>query len=115
MLSDLGKNLFFDTSLSTPPGQSCAACHAPGVGFTGPDSGINASTAVYPGAVHVRFGNRKPPAASAWSRLKASIKWCAPAVLLWKKAWILPLTTLKSWMSGGLCSSLFYPIIPTTA
>ena len=44
----MGKALFFDTNLSTPPGQSCAACHAPEVGFTGPDSVINAHGAVYP-------------------------------------------------------------------
>lgn len=60
-IEQLGKNLFFDENLSTPPGQSCAACHAPETGFTGPVSEINAHTAVYPGAVHVRFGNRKPP------------------------------------------------------
>lgn len=60
-LEELGKLLFFDTELSTPPGQSCAACHAPDVGFTGPVSEINAGPAVYPGAVHTRFGNRKPP------------------------------------------------------
>ncbi|GMV38252.1 MAG: cytochrome b6 [Fimbriimonadales bacterium] len=60
-IEDLGKNLFFDTDLSTPPGQSCAACHAPEAGFTGPVSSINATTVVYPGAVHARFGNRKPP------------------------------------------------------
>jgi len=30
----LGKNLFFDENLSEPRGQDCAACHAPGVGFT---------------------------------------------------------------------------------
>ena len=60
----LGKLLFFDQNLSTPPSQSCAACHAPNVGFTGPDSLINKETAVYPGAVHVRFGNRKPPSAA---------------------------------------------------
>jgi cytochrome c peroxidase len=41
-LEELGKNLFFDPNLSTPPGQACAVCHAPGVGFTGPDSAINA-------------------------------------------------------------------------
>jgi cytochrome c peroxidase len=58
---ELGKFLFFDTNLSTPPGQSCAACHAPETGFTGPDSDINAGGAVYPGAVFTRFGNRKPP------------------------------------------------------
>jgi cytochrome c peroxidase len=63
-IEQLGKFLLFDTDLSTPPGQSCAACHGPEVGFTGPVSSANAGTAVYPGAVHTRFGNRKPPAAS---------------------------------------------------
>jgi cytochrome c peroxidase len=63
-LEELGKFLFFDTNLSTPPGQACAACHAPEVGFTGPDSDINATLAVYHGAVHTRFGNRKPPTAA---------------------------------------------------
>lgn len=58
---ELGKRLFFDATLSTPPGQACAACHAPEAGFTGPSSEINALGAVYPGAVHTRFGNRKPP------------------------------------------------------
>jgi len=60
----LGRHLLFDQNLSTPIGQSCAACHAPEVGFTGPDSGINAHGAVYPGAVPTRFGNRKPPTAA---------------------------------------------------
>ena len=36
-LADLGEKLFFDARLSRPPGQSCAACHAPEVGWTGPD------------------------------------------------------------------------------
>jgi cytochrome c peroxidase len=63
-IEQLGKALFFDTNLSTPPGQSCAACHAPEAGFTGPDSAINAGQAVYPGAVHQRAGNRKPPTAA---------------------------------------------------
>ena len=63
-IEQLGKSLLFDTNLSTPLGQSCAACHGPDVGFTGPVSSINTATAVYPGAVHTRFGNRKPPAAA---------------------------------------------------
>ncbi len=63
-LEQLGKFLFFDTDLSTPPGQSCATCHDPATAFVGPDSQINAHGAVYPGAVHVRFGNRKPPSAA---------------------------------------------------
>lgn len=61
---ELGRNLFFDESLSTPEGQACAACHAPEVGYTGPDSTINALGAVYQGAVNGRFGNRKPPSAA---------------------------------------------------
>jgi cytochrome c peroxidase len=43
---------------------SCAECHAPATGFTGPNPGINRAGAVYPGAVPQRFGNRKPPASS---------------------------------------------------
>ena len=54
----LGKKLFFDKTLSSPTGQACATCHSPQAGWTGPDSKINAHGAVYPGAVHHRFGNR---------------------------------------------------------
>ena len=60
----LGKLLFFDAKLSVPEGQSCAACHAPEVGFTGPDEEINKAGAVYEGAAKGRFGNRKPPTSS---------------------------------------------------
>lgn len=60
----LGKLLFFDTNLSVPEGQSCAACHGPEVGFTGSDEEINKGGSVYEGAVKGRFGNRKPPASS---------------------------------------------------
>lgn len=63
-MEQLGEFLFFDTNLSTPPGQSCATCHSPEAGWSGPDSAINAVGAVYPGAVHVRFGNRRPPTAA---------------------------------------------------
>jgi cytochrome c peroxidase len=60
----LGKMIFFDENLSEPRGQSCATCHDPSVGFTGPDSTINAGGAVMPGAFPGRFGNRKPPSAA---------------------------------------------------
>lgn len=63
-VEELGKALFFDSNLSTPPGLACAVCHAPETGFTGRDSDINAGQAVYPGAVHTRAGNRKPPTAA---------------------------------------------------
>ena len=31
----IGKRVFFDTSLSNPPGQSCGSCHDPETGFSG--------------------------------------------------------------------------------
>jgi cytochrome c peroxidase len=67
-VEQLGKRLFFDTSLSTPPGQSCAACHDPKTGFTGPDASLNAAGSVYPGAVPERFSNRKPPTSAYGGR-----------------------------------------------
>jgi cytochrome c peroxidase len=60
----LGKRLFFDANLSSPEGQSCATCHGPTVGWTGPDSDVNGTTVVYAGALEPRFGNTKPPTAA---------------------------------------------------
>jgi len=57
----LGKLLFFDRSLSLKGNQSCATCHAPDVGWTGPDETANRGGGVYEGSVAGRFGNRKPP------------------------------------------------------
>ena len=59
----LGKNLFFD-KISSPDWMSCASCHGPDVGWTGPSPGINAHGTVYRGAIPTRFGNRKPPSAA---------------------------------------------------
>jgi cytochrome c peroxidase len=54
---NLGKLIFEDTELSTPPGQSCESCHAEKAGFSDPrtDRGVS------PGAVLGRFGLRKSP------------------------------------------------------
>ncbi|HEX5751416.1 MAG TPA: cytochrome c peroxidase [Archangium sp.] len=67
-VEQLGRSLFFDTGLSEPPGQSCASCHAPAAGWTGPNARVNAHGAVYEGAVPGRFGNRKPPSAAYATR-----------------------------------------------
>ncbi len=56
----LGKLLFFDTSLSTPPGQSCASCHDPGVAFADPVKELPVSRGARPGV----YGNRNDLAAS---------------------------------------------------
>ncbi len=67
-LEELGKSIFFDVNLSINQNQSCASCHAPEVGWTGPDSAINAHGAVYEGSIPGRFGDRKPPT-SAYATL----------------------------------------------
>ena len=59
-----GEKLFFDATLSDPVGQSCASCHGPEVGWTGPDERVNKTGSVYPGAIHQRIGNRKPNSAA---------------------------------------------------
>jgi len=53
----LGNNLFFDTALSTPVGQSCATCHDASVAFTDPNKAIPTSQ----GVITDRFGNRNAP------------------------------------------------------
>lgn len=60
LLSLLGSRLFFDTNLSTPPGQSCASCHTPSRAFTDPDTSLATSEGVILG----RFGNRNSPTAA---------------------------------------------------
>ncbi len=63
-IETLGKSIFFDTDLSFTGNQSCASCHDPDWGWTGPDSVINAGGSVYEGSIAGRFGNRKPPSSA---------------------------------------------------
>ncbi len=55
--AQLGKQLFFDTRLSAPAGQSCASCHQPDSGFADPDSLLPVSEGVTRG----RFTARNAP------------------------------------------------------
>jgi cytochrome c peroxidase len=56
---EVGRALFFDTTLSEPAGQSCASCHAPDKGFTDPRPGPTSE-----GAVAGNFGARNAPTAA---------------------------------------------------
>lgn len=60
----LGRELYFDKSLSRNGNQSCAECHDPKFGFTGPKVAVNKGGAVYAGSFRQRFGARKPPSAA---------------------------------------------------
>ena len=62
-IEQLGKLIFFD-KISVPHNMSCADCHAPEYGFTGPNSGQNLISGIYNGAMRFRSGNRKPPSAA---------------------------------------------------
>ncbi|MFZ3041096.1 MAG: cytochrome-c peroxidase [Thiobacillus sp.] len=55
--AQLGQALFFDPSLSSPAGQSCATCHATNAAFTDPDRGLPVSKGVLAG----RVGKRNAP------------------------------------------------------
>ncbi len=59
-MSELGRELFFDTNLSSPAGQACATCHDPAAGFADPDSDMPTSEGVMAG----RFGGRNTPTAA---------------------------------------------------
>jgi cytochrome c peroxidase len=74
----LGKILFFDANLSLNRNQSCAICHAPEVGWTGPYDAINRAGGVYEGSVPGHFGNRKPPS-SAYSTASPTLHYDARA------------------------------------
>jgi cytochrome c peroxidase len=63
-IEELGKAIFFDQNLSINENESCAVCHGPEAGWTGPISAINAGGSVYEGSISGRFGNRKPPSAA---------------------------------------------------
>lgn len=57
----LGKNVFFDKISKPEDQQACASCHGPAKGWTLPNSTINKTTVVAPGAKPKRLGSIKPP------------------------------------------------------
>lgn len=59
-IEELGRRLFFEESLSTPVGQSCATCHDPATAFSNPDQEIPVSR----GAIAGRYGSRNDLVAS---------------------------------------------------
>ncbi|NNG16718.1 MAG: cytochrome C, partial [Gemmatimonadales bacterium] len=63
-MASVGKKIFFDATLSFNKNQSCASCHDPAWGWTGPDPLINNAGGVYEGSITGRFGNRKPPSSA---------------------------------------------------
>lgn len=62
-MEKLGKLIFFD-NISSPNNMSCASCHDPAYGWTGPNGGQNLKSGIYRGAVATRWGNRKPPSSA---------------------------------------------------
>jgi cytochrome c peroxidase len=63
-IEQLGKDIFFDHTLSSPVGYACATCHIPQSGFTGPSSQVNIHAGPVPGVIPGRAGRRKPQSIS---------------------------------------------------
>ncbi len=57
----LGKLIFYDKELSVKRNETCAFCHMPETGFSGPVSALNQTTVAYPGSVRTRLRPRKRP------------------------------------------------------
>jgi len=60
MKQQLGKQIFFDTGLSSPAGQACSSCHLPSAGFADPDRDLPVSRGIH----QDKFGNRNTPTAA---------------------------------------------------
>jgi cytochrome c peroxidase len=54
----LGKLMNFDKNISVNKDMSCAFCHMPYAGFSGPIPSVNLTMVAYPGSVHFRAGKR---------------------------------------------------------
>ena len=64
-LAAVGRQIFFDKSMSNPVGtQSCASCHLPSTGFNGLGDGPGFAQGIGQGAVVGAFGARKVPSAA---------------------------------------------------
>jgi cytochrome c peroxidase len=63
-MEQLGKELFFDNISQPARSMSCASCHGPNAGWTGPLPGNNLHGGTYRGAMPTRFGGRRPPSAA---------------------------------------------------
>lgn len=63
-LEQLGRNIYFDKISMPEDEMSCADCHAPEDGYSGPDNETNHISGMYRGAVASRLSNRKPPTAA---------------------------------------------------
>ncbi len=79
----LGRELFRDKTLSNPVGQACISCHDPSTGFTFPDSTVNKTSGIAPGAMKGRYGNRKPPSIAYAPFMKKGIPYYDNNAVAW--------------------------------
>ena len=90
----LGKHVFFDEDLSRPSGkQACSSCHSPARGWVLPNSYINSTSVVAPGAKRHRVGSIKTPS-NAYASLSPPFQ---PAV----NPPGVPASILPTWRGGN--------------
>jgi cytochrome c peroxidase len=59
-METLGELMLFDNNMSPGRNESCAFCHMPYAGFSGPIPSVNLTMIAYPGTAHYRAGKRTP-------------------------------------------------------
>jgi cytochrome c peroxidase len=74
--ADLGRQIFFDTTLSQPTGQSCASCHSPSASFAAPAATMTAG--ISHGADATKFAKRNSPSI-AYAAFSPPLKFDAAA------------------------------------
>ncbi|MGC1362723.1 MAG: cytochrome c peroxidase [Silvibacterium sp.] len=57
-IETLGELMLYDKSISPNKNVSCASCHMPYAGFSGPIPSVNLTMIAYPGTAHFRAGKR---------------------------------------------------------
>lgn len=74
--AELGRKIFFDSTLSQPTGQSCASCHSPSAGFAAPAGIMTAGIAH--GADATKFAKRNSPSI-AYAQFSPALRFDAAA------------------------------------
>jgi len=58
LIETLGELMLFDKNISPRKNETCASCHMPYAGFSGPIPSVNLTMIAYPGTAHFRAGKR---------------------------------------------------------
>lgn len=105
----LGKNIFFDPISIPANKQACVSCHEPSRGGILPDSNVNNSTVVAPGAAPHALGSIKPPN-NAYATFAPPFSEIAPGAGVWRGGNFWDGRAEGCGATGGSCPTTPTPI-----